>query len=32
VQYKHPGLVQEAALLDRFPDVDIVTLVNRLVA
>ena len=24
VQYKHPGLVQDAALLDRFPDADVV--------
>ncbi len=29
VQYKHPGLVQDATLLDRFSDVDIVTLRKR---
>ena len=32
VQYKHPGLVQDAALLNHFSDVDIVTLRNRSVA
>ena len=29
VQYKPPGLVQDATLLNRFPEVDIVTLRNR---